>query len=308
MSACSIVLHDCFIRDPLPSIAMPIPPFAPTLPLHTYTILRERKKKPKKPSKMGFISSISRSVRNNKLSRKLSTSKPNRPRYEDSRDLIKIPSNTASLARVDSVASTIRHSNQEPVMPTESPTHRKKLTPADLNLQPLCENAEALDLATGRGVRAFSMHEYPILKMDTVQSPFDDPPRTLQDPFDGGEKVGKRNKGNGGLCKDAKCANVKEREENGKSDRRSSKDSGSKIKRSMTGLLKRSTSFKIPRSSLSLKTLRSNSPKWLDGAGTTEEDYLVDEKAEMKWLELNELSARDPELAAWQGGGFARLW
>ena len=286
---------------------MPIPPFAPTLPLQTYTVLPERKKKTKKPPKMGFMSSISRSVRNNKLSRKLSTSKPNRPRYEDSRDLIKIPSNTASLARVDSIASTIRHSNQEPVLPTESPTHRKKLTPADLNLQPLCDNAEALDLATGRAVRALSMHEYPVLKMDTVQSPFDDPPRTLQDPFDGGERVGERNNRNGGLCKDAKCANVKE-EEDGKADKRQSKDSGSKLKRSVTGLLKRSTSFKIPRSSLSLKTLRSNSPKWLDGTEITEEDYLVDEKAEMKWLELNGLSARDPELAAWQGDGFGSLW
>ncbi|KAJ6110717.1 hypothetical protein N7486_002952 [Penicillium sp. IBT 16267x] len=252
---------------------------------------------------MGFISSISQSIRNNKLSRKLSTSKPNRPRYEDSKDLIKIPSNTASLVRADSIASTIRHSNQDPVMPTESPTHRKRLTPADLNLQTLFDNAEALDPATRRTVRALSMPEYPVLKLETVQSPFDTPPKKLQDPINtDGNWSGKRN-----VRQTAKrVKNEDGKKETDGTVKDANGNSGSKIKRSMKGLLKKSTSLKISRSSSKMRRVSTN-PRWLDSSSVTE-DYLVDEKAELKWLELNGLSSRDTEFGIWNGNGFGRPW
>ncbi|KAJ5673141.1 hypothetical protein N7507_002268 [Penicillium longicatenatum] len=249
---------------------------------------------------MGFISSISQSIRNNKLSRKLSTSKPNRPRYEDSKDLIKIPSNTGSLARADSIASTIHHSNQDPVMPTESPTHRKRLTPADLNLQTLFDNAEALDPATRRTVRALSMPEYPVLKMETVQSPFDTPPKKLQDPIDtDGKWSGKKH------VRQTTRRAKNEKKESGGIIKDASGNSGSKIKRSMTGLLKKSTSLKISRSSSKTRRASTN-PRWLGSSVT--DDYLVDEKAELKWLELNGLSSRDTEFGIWNEIGFGRLW
>ncbi|KAJ5536149.1 hypothetical protein N7513_009335 [Penicillium frequentans] len=252
---------------------------------------------------MGFISSISQSIRNNKLSRKLSTSKPNRPRYEDSKDLIKIPSNAASLTRADSIASTIRHSNQDPVMPTESPTHRRRLTPADLNLQTLFDNAEALDPATRRTVRALSMPEYPVLKLETVQSPFDTPPKKLQDPIDTEGKWSRK--------KNVRQTSRRVKNEDGKTEmdgvfKNSNRNSGSKIKRSMTGLLKKSTSLKMSSTPSKIRRASTN-PRWLNSSSVTD-DYFFDEKAELKWLELNGLSSRDTEFGIWNGNGFGRPW
>ncbi|KAJ5637164.1 hypothetical protein N7490_007043 [Penicillium lividum] len=240
---------------------------------------------------MGFISTITNSIRNNKLSRKLSTSKPNRPLYEDS-NLIKIPSNTASLTRADSIASTIRHSNQDPIIPTESPTHRKRLTPADLNLQSLLDNAEALDPATRRTVRALSMPEYPVLKLDTVQSSFDAPVKKLQDPID---TDGKWSRKNVRRTRSVRIGTVQ--------DGTGNRNSGSKIKRSMTGLLK-STSLKIRPSSRGRVSANS---KWL-GSSSDRDDFLIDEKAELKWLELNGLSRRDTEFGIWNRNGYGRSW
>ncbi|KAJ5702575.1 hypothetical protein N7488_010123 [Penicillium malachiteum] len=254
---------------------------------------------------MGFISSLTRSICNNKLSRKLSTSKPHNPHYDDSNDLIKIPSNTGSLTQVDSIASTIRLSNQEPITPTESPTHRKRLTPADLNLQTLFDNAEALDPVTSHAVRALALPDYPVLKMDTVQSPSDYTEKKLQDPIDTGDKgcrkkdMTRRSKSVRGSVDKSKC-------EKSGVDRT---EAGSKIKRSMTGLLKRGSSLKIPRSSLSLKTFRgSTPPKDSDRVSLTEDDFFLDEKAELKWLELNGLSGRGLDFGVWHSNEFARPW
>ncbi|KAJ5272539.1 hypothetical protein N7478_007664 [Penicillium angulare] len=277
---------------------------------------------------MGFISSITRSVRNNKISRKLSIS-TSKPHHEDSKDLIKIPSNVPSLTRVDSLASTIRLDVQEATIPTESPAHRKRLTPADLNLQTLFDNAEALDPATSRAVRALSMPEYPILKMDTVKPPFDTPAKRLQDPIDTGRTNGKNiahttsslrntngNWKSGRMRKEQSQGHSRSQSQSqtqnksqSQSQSQSQKQTGSRIKRSMTGLLKKSTSLKIPRSSLSLKTMRGPAePKWMDGRCISEEDFLVDERAELKWLELNGLSSRDTEFGVWRGNGFGRPW
>ncbi|KAJ5737618.1 uncharacterized protein N7483_002743 [Penicillium malachiteum] len=257
---------------------------------------------------MGFISSLTRSICNNKLSRKLSTSKPHNPHYDDSKDLIKISSNTGSLTRVDSIASTIRLSNQEPITPTESPTHRKRLTPADLNLQTLFDNAEALNPATNHAVRAFTLPEYPVLQMDTVQSPSDYTERKLQDPIDTSDKwSGKKN-----MARRSKSVRVPvDRNKCGKSGMKSSGiiEPGSKIKRSMTGLLRRGSSLKIPRSSLSLKTLRGSTPvKDLDRVSLTEDNFSFDEKAELKWLELNGLNDRGLDFGIWHSNEFGHPW
>ncbi|KAJ5716499.1 hypothetical protein N7493_008410 [Penicillium malachiteum] len=254
---------------------------------------------------MGFISSLTRSICNNKLSRKLSTSKPHNPDYDDSNDLIKIPSNAGSLTRADSLASTIRLSNQEPITPTESPTHRKRLTPADLNLQTLFDNAEALDPARSHAVRALALPEYPVLKMDTVQSPSDYTGKKLQDPIDTGDKgngkknLARRSKSVRGSVDRNKCENLGV----------DKTESGSKITRSMTGLLRRGSSLKIPRSSLSLKTFRGSTPaKDVNRVSLTEDDFFLDEKAELKWLELNGLSGRDLDFGVWHSNEFARPW
>lgn len=188
-------------------------------------------------------------------------------------------------------------------MPTESPTHRKRLTPADLNLQTLFDNAEALDPATRRTVRALSMPEYPVLKMETVQSPFDTPPRKLQDPIDtDGKWSGKKNV----RQTTRRMKNEDTRKETEGVSKISNGNSGSKIKRSMTGLLKKSTSLKISRSSSKTRRASTN-PRWLNSS-TFADDYFVDEKAELKWLELNGLSSRDTEFGIWNGNGFGRPW
>ncbi|KAJ5626691.1 hypothetical protein N7528_004118 [Penicillium herquei] len=257
---------------------------------------------------MGFISSLTRSICNNKLSRKLSTSKPHNPHYDDSNDLIKIHSNTGSLTRADSFASTIRLSNREPITPTESPTHRKRLTPADLNLQTLLDNAEALDPATNHAVRALALPEYPVLKMDTVQSPSDYTEKKLQGPIDTGDK-GRRKKDMARRSRSVRSSVG--RNKCGKSgvENSGTTESGSKIKRSMTGLLRRGSSLKIPRSSLSLKTFRgSTPPQDSDRVSLTEDDFFLDEKAELKWLELNGLSGRGLDFGVWHSNEFAHPW
>lgn len=81
-----------------------------------------------------------------------------------------------------------------------------------------------------------------------------------------------------------------------------------KDKRSMTALLRRHCGLNIPRSSISVKTSRSlQSPKWLDSAGVTEEESLVDKKDE-KWVEggLHD-EKKKRRNSVWGGVGFGRL-
>ncbi|KAJ5573486.1 uncharacterized protein N7459_007913 [Penicillium hispanicum] len=247
---------------------------------------------------MGFISSMTRRMRVTKLSRRLSTTQPDR-RSSDGNDLIKIPSTSASLVRADSHASstTVVRENHEPVLPTESPTRHTRLTPADLNLQTLFDNADALDASTSRAVRALSMPEYPILKLEAVSSPFDTPPRrTLQAPLETDETV----------CEDARASerlrgllDEPAREKDGVRVKGVHVDvqqrPESRLKRSMTGLFKR-RSMKILRSSLSLKGLRvPTPPKERDEARMAEE----------KWLEANGFARFGGNVQFW---GVGRPW
>ncbi|KAJ5223429.1 hypothetical protein N7468_007971 [Penicillium chermesinum] len=237
---------------------------------------------------MGLIRSITQSMRNNKLSRKLSTSKP-RQRYEDSNDLIKIPSNAGSLtgepARPPS-PTIVQQKETESIFPAESPSRRAPLSPADLNLQSLFDNAETLD-PNSRAMKALSMPpEYPVYRLDTSKSPTGSPKKRLQDPIETKENWGVRERAGRRMSMMSR------------SDKRKSDMSGinenprSKIRRSMNGVsefLRRNSSAQNPRSCSSLKTLRSgSSQKWLES--DSDNDSLGKEQTELKWLEVNGLS------------------
>lgn len=73
----------------------------------------------------------------------------------------------------------------------------------------------------------------------------------------------------------------------------------------MSALLKRHCGLNIPRSSISIKTSSRGlqSPKWLDSAGVTEEEGLVD-KTNEKWVETHDVKRRGSVLG---GVGFGRL-
>lgn len=73
----------------------------------------------------------------------------------------------------------------------------------------------------------------------------------------------------------------------------------------MSALLKRHCGLNIPRSSISIRTSSRSlqSPKWLDSAGITEEEGLVDKKNE-QWVEAQEEKSRNSVLG---GVGFGRL-
>lgn len=255
---------------------------------------------------MGFITSVARCVRENRLSRRLSNAKPQRL-DDDSNDLIKTISHTASVAPAESIASAstmVQHSSQEPVVPTESPAHMKQPAPWDLNIRTMFDEVDSLDPATSRAIRALSMPEYPVLRMDTIQSPFDTPTKKLDDAIDPGEND-VQNEDRAGKCKKSR----KSRDEKRRTDTET-EESGraSRIRQSMTGLLKR-RSLKVPQTPTSLKTLRNpNSPKWIDSSSIVEED-VVGEKDDLKWLEDNELRRFDKRRSGfWTGEGIGRLW
>lgn len=228
---------------------------------------------------MGFISSISRCMRDNKLSRRLSTSKQKSNRLDDdSNDLIKTPSNTLSLGRVESVSSSntmVRDSEHEPVLPTESPANRKRLGSADLNLQTMFDNGHVLDRYNSRAAKALSTPEYPVYKLDTTRSPRKQPVKKLQAPLETRNET-RRKRGTW----------------DGKVDRYDMGEDGgpaSKMRWSMTGLLKKSCSLKMSRS---LKRRWSTaSPRWNDDSSILEENR-VHETADRKWLEANGLFGR----------------
>ncbi|KAJ5182565.1 hypothetical protein N7492_000181 [Penicillium capsulatum] len=225
---------------------------------------------------MGLMSSLSRCMRDNRISRRLSTSKQKAHRLDDdSNDLIKTTSNTLSLGRAESVSSSntmVRDSEYRPVLPTESP-QRKRLSPADLNLQTLFDNGHTLDKYASRAERAFSMPAYPVYKLDTTRSPKKTTTKKLQAPLETGNKRGSKRK-----TWDAKGENDPVADERG---------SGSKLRRSMTGLLKKSYSF---RTSHSMKRRSSCAAPKCDDDSSIPEENRLHVTAEQKWLEANGLT------------------
>ncbi|KAJ5177161.1 uncharacterized protein N7482_003038 [Penicillium canariense] len=260
---------------------------------------------------MGFITSMARCMRENRLSYRLSNAKPQRL-DDDANDLIETTSHPTSPAPAESIASSstmVQHTSQEPVVPTESPAHRKQFAPMDWNIHTLFDEVDTLDPATSRAIRALSMPEYPVLKLDTVQSPFDTPTKTLADAIDPEEKSPTQKRGGG------KSDMFKKPRKSGRGRNRKHMNTeepgsgtGSKIRRSMTGLLK-GRLMKVPRTPTSLKTLRNpNSPKWIDASSVAEEDFL-DETDEEKWLEVNALRRFQKRKSGfWTGEGMRRLW
>jgi hypothetical protein len=270
---------------------------------------------------MGFISSVARCVRDNKLSRRLSTNNKPQRLEDDYNDLIKISSNTTSLARAESMASAstaVHHSAHEPTFPTEPPVQHEQMSPAQLSLsiqmQNLFDNGQLLDDANNRAARALSRPEYPILKLDTVQSPFDTPPKKLQAPIETGEKTAldeTRYFKNGYLKRqreEKSGDNVGMEKESGKK--------GSKLRRSMTGLFRKTYSFRLPRSPVSMKTLRAptsptspTSPRWIDvdASSLADEECLVSEKDEEKWLEAHGIGG-GRDIGIWTSEGVGRTY
>ncbi|KXG50102.1 uncharacterized protein PGRI_060690 [Penicillium griseofulvum] len=229
---------------------------------------------------MGIISNLARRMRNNRLSKRLSTTST-KLHDEDSNDLIKPTSETASLrASMDSTSTMVHHSLHEPVQPSESPANRMQLRPDTGNMPTLFDENTSSSL--DRPGKTLSRPPYPILKLD-CRSPVEAPRRVLKGPLEGDEVKGE----------ELGCSSEKGiSPENGK-------------RRSMSALLKRHCGLNIPRSSISIKTSRALSPRWLDSAGLTDEEGLVEKRNE-KWVEA---SVQDEKRrnSVWGSVGFG-MW
>ncbi|CAI7577514.1 unnamed protein product [Penicillium crustosum] len=243
---------------------------------------------------MGFISTLSRCMRKNRLSKRLSSTSTEL-HDEDSNDLIKTTSGTVSTrASMDSTSTMVHHSFHEPVLPCESPANQNG------NMQTLLDANTTPSQPTDRATRALSRPAYPILKLD-CRSPVEAPRRVLQAPVEitnkASKNVGYSGKGASSVSSPVtaqKCFSPAEKCVSEKKD-----------KMSMSALLKRHCGLNIPRSSISIKTSSRGlqSPKWLDSAGVTEEEGLVEKKNE-KWVEAQEEKGRNSVLG---GVGFGRL-
>lgn len=251
---------------------------------------------------MGFIRSITRCMRENRLSRRLSNAKP-QCLDDDSNDLIKTTSHTASVAPPESIASAstiVQHSSHEPVVPAESPAQWKQLSPLDLNIRTMFDEVDSLDPATNRAIKALSMPEYPVLRMDTIHSPFDTLTKILDESINPGENGNQHQNGADKIEKSRKLRKSEEWERK-KDDQTQDTGRASRIRRSMTGLLRR-RSLRTPRAPTSLKTLRNpNSPKWIDGSSIVDEGSL-DEKDGITWLEGNGLRIFDKRSSGFCAG------
>ncbi|KAJ5104742.1 hypothetical protein NUU61_002089 [Penicillium alfredii] len=235
---------------------------------------------------MGFITSMARRMRNNKLSRRLSSTQPRRG--DESKDLIKSNSETVSFAQAESIESTstiVHHSSHDVVQPSELPA-RKRLQGGDVKIQTLFDGIQTPDSVSSRTAKTLSRPEYPILKLDTVHSPHDTPTKKLQGPIETEEKLKEKDGENKGSSTGSGCSEKENQDGNEKEKKPSQvkKGSAAKNRRSMTAMLRDRCSVKMPRSSLSLKSLRSpSSPKWLDGHVITEDESPVEEMSHRKW-------------------------
>ncbi|KAK4868150.1 hypothetical protein LT330_007348 [Penicillium expansum] len=256
---------------------------------------------------MGFISTLSRCMRKNRLSRRLSTTS-SKLHDEDSNDLIKTASETGSTrASMESTSTMVHHSFHDPVLPCESPANRMQMRPDNGNLRTLFDANIPSNQPTDRATRALTRPAYPILKLD-CRSPVEAPRRVLQAPVEiGREKDMSRTSENaaGHPGKGASGVPSTTMAEKGFSPTEKYV-SEKKDKKSMVALLKRHCGLNIPRSSISIKASSRSlqSPKWLDSTGVTDEEGLVDKKNE-KWIEAQDEKKRNSVLG---GVGFGRLW
>ncbi|KAJ5775517.1 uncharacterized protein N7511_000528 [Penicillium nucicola] len=269
---------------------------------------------------MGLIATITRHMRNNRLSHRLSSQSTKIP-DDDKNDLIKPFSETTSL-RAESVASTstmVHHSLHEPVLPSDPPANRMAIRTDHLNTSTLFETSSQttpISPTDNRAMRALSRPEYPVFKLDMCQAPFE--PRKLAGPLETGPKkkiLHTRRIGEGrgiarSLTDGDKGVNVvssRKRDGGGVDVDVSVKEK--RRRRSMKDLLMKHCGLNIPRSSLSLKTRKSSasaSPKWLDSAGVGEDgDKGFVEVKDEKWLEAH-LGSRGRRNAVWGGSALGR--
>ncbi|KAJ5874717.1 uncharacterized protein N7529_003147 [Penicillium soppii] len=241
---------------------------------------------------MGIISTLTRRMRNNRVTRRLSTSST-KLEDEDSNDLIKTTWETASATRpsVESTSTMVHHTLQDPVLPSESP-NRLRIKTDNVNMRTLFDQTPISP--TDRAKEALSNNEYPIFKLDMCQSPFQ-APKKLQDPLETKDWRGRSASIKNGAHKSAECSSSTSIEKHAvqKNNRRS-----------MTALLKKHCGLNIPRSSLSIKRGNSPSPKWLDSADMKDEGELVDMKNE-KLLEVHLQNGKRNSM--WHVG-FGRPW
>ncbi|KAJ5794678.1 hypothetical protein N7457_001277 [Penicillium paradoxum] len=147
---------------------------------------------------MGLISTMTRRVRNNRLSRRLSTTST-KLHDEDANDLIKTLSGTSRVPSMDSTSTIVY---QNPVVPSESPANRGLIKTKDMHVGSLFDQ-EMASRSADRAARALAGQEYPVLRLDMCQSA--EPRRALQEPLEMGGMGKRRSRGwkedygNGGL-------------------------------------------------------------------------------------------------------------
>lgn len=259
---------------------------------------------------MGIISSLSRRMRASHTFSCLSTTQLT---DEDSKDLIKpaiIASpvheqdeNTESTSPTSTTSSTLVHqSPTEAIQPSESPQERKPFSPTDLNFRTLLENTHSPNVAKDQTVSPLRVPEYPVLKLDTTISPSDTPSKTLDAPLDPEQKMIGRSKTtkwkwtdswDGGEIKDGPGR----------------KEERSRLRRSMTGALRRGFSLKISRtpSSSSGKSLKNKSSlSWLDSSSLMGDKCGVDDN-ERRWLEAHGIKG-GRDIGRWSGDGMEQGW
>ncbi|CDM35881.1 hypothetical protein DTO013E5_5394 [Penicillium roqueforti] len=256
---------------------------------------------------MGFKSTLARCMRKDRLSKRLSATST-KVHDEDSNDLIKTTSETVSTrASMESTLTMVHHSFHEPVLPGESPANRMQIRTDSGNMRTLFDEDTTSNQPTDRATKALSRPAYPILKLD-CRSPVDAPRRVLQEPWEMST--------DGNRSKTPVIAGYPGKGASGFSSKTTAQEGLSptekvvaekKDKRSMAALLKRHCGLNIPRSSISIKASRDlQSPKWLDSAGVTEEEALVD-KQDGKWVEVD-LHDERRRNSVWGGVALGRLW
>lgn len=229
---------------------------------------------------------MTRCMRKNRLSKRLSTSS-SKIEDDDSNDLIKATSETASLARpsVDSTTTIVHHSFCE-VLASESPNRLQLRT--NMNMRTLFDQTPISP--TDHARQAFTNQEYPIFKLDMCQSRFE-APKTLEAAMETTDwrknstdiKNGYHNVDGGDITPTEKDPK--------------------RNRRSMAAMFKRHCGLNIPRSSLSLKG-DDMSPRWLDSAGVGEDEALIDMRNE----KLLGAHMQDQKKNSIKGGRFGRPW
>ena len=248
---------------------------------------------------------MTRYVRGNTFPRKGSTTQSHRSFDDDSNELIPTSSRTTSLFPTESITST---STMVPSSSNESSISAELATPKwDLNIRTLFDEVDTLDPATSCAIKALSLPDHPVLKMETIKTPSETLTKKLDHTVDTeskadtashkGSKFGKSSRFRMSWDKtwyrEPQTSEVKTR---------------TRIRRSMTGFLKRRHVRSPSQPDPSFNPAEeSPSPRWIDAASFMERD-VADETDEFNWLKDNGLRRSDNESAKlWAGELIGRL-